>query len=184
MTIWCISDTHFRHANILTFRLSDGSLMRPFASVEEMDELMVQRWNERVRPSDHIYHLGDLTMDRQPLRTCADLVRRLNGHKRLVLGNHDQGMIREYLGLGFEKIFGSRVLDNMIFTHIPIHPLSLGRFDANIHGHIHSNGGGRMPAVVKEGGKVVPYVNVSVEVTDYRPLSLEEIRTQVREAQI
>jgi calcineurin-like phosphoesterase family protein len=172
MTLWFISDTHFSHTNTWAkFTMPDGSMMRPFSSNEEMDELMVQRWNEVVRPSDHIYHLGDVAMCRPRLDPVAHLLTRLNGHKRLVLGNHDVCPVEEYLR-HFEKIFASRVLEGMIFTHIPIHPGSMGRFKANVHGHVHSN-----PAPPSEGGRV--YVNVSVEVTAYRPVSMEELKAAV-----
>jgi calcineurin-like phosphoesterase family protein len=83
--IWIVSDTHFGHANILTFKSPDGSLMRAFASTAEMDDHMIQQWNAVVRPQDHVYHLGDVAMRRDQLPT----VKALNGHLRLVLGNHD-----------------------------------------------------------------------------------------------
>ena len=161
MTLWLIADTHFGHANVLTFGGRDGGLIRPgFGSVEEMDETMVDRWNAVVRQSDHVYHLGDVAMRREHLRTLT----RLNGHLRLVRGNHDVFKTRFYLPY-FDEIYGSRVLDNCIMTHIPIHPDSMGRFKVNIHGHTHAN---PSPAG--------PYVSVCVERTDYRPVTFEEIK--------
>lgn len=186
MTLWFISDTHFSHANCLKFEVPDWDYvcpydeqqcdaackaehpkvkMRPFASVEEMDELMVQNWNLHVKPPDHVYHLGDVAMRKQDLA----IVKRLNGHKRLIRGNHDIFRTKDYLDVGFKEIHGVRVLDNMVFTHIPIHPLSMARFDANVHGHIHNNA--RLP---------LPYVNLSVEVIQYRPVTLGEIRERLR----
>lgn len=161
MELWFTSDTHFGHHNILKFLSPDGTLMRPFESVEEMDETMVQRWNEVVKPSDHIYHLGDVAM----YRRCLKIVQRLNGHKRLIFGNHDVYDYKYYTEVGFKKLMSYRVLDGFMFSHIPLHPASVKRFRANIHGHVHTNGD------MGEG-----YVNICVEKTAYRPVSLAEIR--------
>lgn len=162
MTIFAISDTHFGHWNTCAkFKTDGGVPLRPFASVEEMNEFMIARWNETVRPSDKVYHLGDVAIRRNDIA----IVGRLNGHKRLVPGNHDLHPLKYYAAY-FEAIYGSRVLNDMIFTHIPIHPRSVKRWVANVHGHTHLN-----PANVGP-----EYVNVSVEAIDYRPKSLEEIR--------
>lgn len=165
MTIWITSDTHFSHANILTFKDPWGELMRPFSSVEEMDETLVERWNDRVKPSDHVYHLGDVAMSRPALK----IVERLNGHKRLLFGNHDIYDYKSYTEVGFEKLMSYRKFDGLFLSHIPIHPSSMPKF-VNVHGHIHANGdlGER-------------YVNVSVEATGFAPLSLEEVKQRVKE---
>ena len=61
--IWVTSDTHFRHANILKFKDSDGNLVRPgFEDVDAMDEHMIERWNSVVKPGDMVYHLGDVVL--------------------------------------------------------------------------------------------------------------------------
>lgn len=174
MTLWFISDTHFGHANILNFVYAlDTQTMarvRPFDSEREMDEHMIQKWNSVVRPQDHIYHLGDLTMARGKganTQHIDGIMKRLNGHKRIILGNHDDLPAKWYLQW-FEKVKASRVLDNILFTHIPVHPASLGRFRANVHGHIHQN--------------IYPdprYLNVSVEAVDYTPVSLETLKQQI-----
>lgn len=163
--IWLISDTHFSHENILTFTDEEGELIRPgFANVQEMDEFMVERWNAVVRPSDHVYHLGDVCMKQSQL----SIVKRLNGRKRLVRGNHDIFKTRQYITAGFEEIHGVRVFDGLVLTHIPIHEQSLGRFRANVHGHIHDR-----PSYGPR------YVNVSVEAIGYTPVTLEEVRASV-----
>lgn len=165
MTLWIISDTHFTHANFLNFTDAAGNQIRPFSSVQEMDDCMVTRWNETVRPGDHVYHLGDVAMRREHLA----IVKQLHGKKRLVRGNHDIFKTKDYLSCGFQEIYGVRVLHDMIFSHIPLHPLSLGRFLGNVHGHLHDK--------PSPPGK---YLNVSVEQTLYRPLSLEEVRTLMK----
>lgn len=184
--IWVTSDSHFSHANILTFMVKDWAYrcphdqmqcdaackathplkrLRDFASVEEMDETLVERWNAVVKPHHHVYHLGDVVIAKRHLA----IVQRLNGHKRLIPGNHDIYLAQDYLKAGFEKLFGMRVLDNMLFTHVPVHPNSFGRFKANVHGHVHNNES--LP---------LPYINVCVEVTDYRPVAFEELQAKVK----
>jgi calcineurin-like phosphoesterase family protein len=172
MTIWLISDTHFYHANILTFTTHEGGpRIRPdFASVEEMNETMIERWNRVVRPGDHIYHLGDVSM-RCSSTLMGETVRRLNGKKRLVRGNHDKHKASQYIKAGFEEIHGMHLLAGMWLTHCPIHLSSMGRSLGNVHGHIHEK---RSPAG--------PYVNVSVEMVDYTPISVEEAQSRLRVA--
>lgn len=158
--IFFISDTHFGHSNILTFNRNDGTPLRSFVSIEEHDEHLIKCWNDTVRPQDKIYHLGDVVINRR----CLPILSRLNGHKRLVRGNHDVFRTSEYMEY-FEEIYGCRVIDRMIFTHIPIHADCMARFTANVHGHLHSN-------TMDD----VRYLNVSCEQVNYTPISLDEIR--------
>lgn len=173
-----ISDTHFGHDAIIRY------CGRPFKNAEEMDQTLVDRWNKIVRPQDHIYHLGDVTMK----RSSADkeefirLIQRLNGHKRLLLGNHDQFPVRYYLEAGFEKIKAYHKFEDLYFSHIPIHPESAGKSAGLVHGHIHQNKA--YPSAYSElMGQKVPYVNISVEAIDYTPVNIEWLRQQVRRLQ-
>ena len=59
---WIISDTHFRHADILKFKDYAGKIVRQFDNVHQMDECMFDNWNSVVKPNDTIYHLGDVVM--------------------------------------------------------------------------------------------------------------------------
>jgi calcineurin-like phosphoesterase family protein len=183
MTIWITSDTHFGHARMVTdFKLADGSPARNFESVEEMDETMIERWNEVVRPQDKIYHLGDVAMRQQDIDRVMP---RLNGHKRLVRGNHDIFRTKLYARY-FEEIMGMRVLNHLIFTHVPIAPWSQGSQHANVHGHVHQNLPRlyEVPRGLKDpegGGPPAVYVNVCTEMTDYRPVTLEEISGWVKQ---
>lgn len=164
--IFIISDHHFDHANILNFKTPDGSPLRSFKDVDHMNEHMVEQHNSVVRPQDKCYFLGDIAMT----DTGINYLKRLNGHKRLILGNHDYGNMRLYQPY-FEAIYSSRLLDKMIFTHIPIHPASLGKAIANVHGHVHHDGNAAV------FGK--QYYNVCVENLDYTPISLEDLKKKV-----
>lgn len=182
MEIWISSDLHLFHENIIRY------CNRPFANADVMTEALIQYHNERVKPPDHWYHLGDLTMLRgsvnsqQAQRTIA-AVKRMNGHKRTLLGNHDHFPPKVYLECGFEKIVGTgQWLDGMILSHYPIHPSSLGRAKACVHGHTHDAPDEPAKITIKEDLSVLvqPYVNVSIERTDYRPLSLDEVKQAVQ----
>lgn len=160
--IWLISDTHFGHENILKY--SD----RPFSSVEEVDEVMVERWNSVVKQGDKVYHLGDVFFG--PKENFQKLWGRLNGAKRLVVGNHDD---IKYLSAGgfFKKVYMWRVFTehNLLLTHVPIHEASIHERivvagGVNVHGHIH-----------EKPSPTGPYKCVCVEQTNYYPVNIEEV---------
>ena len=170
-----ISDTHFGHEKTCTvFKRADGSPLRPFSCAEEMDEFMVKAWNERVRPNDKVYHCGDVVINRKFLHILG----RLNGDKVLIRGNHDIFKLEDYAAY-FRDIRAFDVKNGMIFSHVPIHPESLGRFGTNIHGHLHANRVMKITGVNKKtgeleyGNEIDPrYFNVSVEQIDFAPISL------------
>lgn len=159
-----ISDTHFGHANILTFKREDGSPLRDFATIQEHDETLIGNWNRTVGPEDVVYHLGDAVINRRYLKTLG----RLNGRKRLIRGNHDIFPTSEYLPY-FEEIYGVLVLPKMhlVMSHIPLHPDSVARWKLNVHGHLHA-GNVNDPR----------YINVSCEQVNYTPADLDELLTR------
>lgn len=133
-SVFLVADTHFGHAGVCRFLREDGTKLRPWTDPDEMDEAMVKAWNERVRPNDKVYHLGDVVINRRALKTLG----RLNGDKVLIKGNHDIFRLEEYTEY-FREIRAYHVMNGMILSHVPVHPDSLGRFGVNIHGHLHSN---------------------------------------------
>lgn len=161
MKIFLISDTHFGHENILNFRDKDNNPIRPFSSLEEMNETLIQNWNNTVSNTDKVYHLGDVLFTKKWL----DLIMpRLNGTKVLIKGNHDNLKLSQYQQY-FKDIRAYHVLDRYILSHIPIHIDSLSRWKANIHGHLHNN-------IIQDNR----YINVSVERINYTPIDFESIR--------
>ena len=171
-SIFLVSDTHFGHAGVCRFVRNDGvTKLRPWDTAEEMDEFMVKAWNERVRPTDKVYHLGDVVINRKAL----GIMRRLNGDKVLIRGNHDIFKDEDYRE-HFRELRAYHVMNGMILSHIPIHSESLGRFGINIHGHTHAN------RVMLPGfnGKITDIVDVRyhcvcVEQTDFAPILFEDV---------
>lgn len=174
-----VSDTHFGHAGVCRFTHPEtGEKLRPWTDPEAMDEDMVRAWNERVRPQDKVYHLGDVVINRRAMRTLA----RLNGDKVLIRGNHDifrDSEYREY----FRELRAYHVMNGMILSHIPVHEASLGRFGVNIHGHLHGSRVRRPRAVNARSGEteysteIDPrYHCVCVEQTpDFAPILFEDV---------
>jgi calcineurin-like phosphoesterase family protein len=172
-SVFLVSDTHFGHAGVCRFTRNDGvTKLRPWTDPDEMDEAMVRAWNDRVRPNDKVYHLGDVVINRRALKTLA----RLNGDKVLIRGNHDifrDDEYREY----FRELRAYHVMNGMILSHIPIHSESLGRFGTNIHGHLHAN---RVMVPLALSGVLdridTRYHCVCVEQTpDFAPILFEDV---------
>ncbi len=173
------SDSHWGHKNIcLKFTDSDGKRVRPFDSVEEMDEFMIRRWNETVNPEDTVWHLGDFDFYHNTSKT-QNIVNRLNGKIRLIMGNHDyfhkSGDAKKLI-----DIFGGVYQWNMlsvkgqihVLSHFPLHRSTFDYVAAdgtqsnaiNVHGHIHQR-------LINEPG----YLNVGVELTEYRPVDINDL---------
>ena len=139
-----------------------------------MDEVLIENWNKVVKPGDKVYHLGDVWMG--SAEKAEKTLSRLNGQKRLILGNHDGGKDR-LLHKFFRKIDLWRTWRDhgLIFTHLPMHESGLQFGESgqgkevwpalNIHGHIHANPSPKGP-----------YRCVCVEQTNYTPINIEELR--------
>lgn len=176
MNTFLIADTHFGHANMNTFVRDDGTPLRPFQNVEEMNEEMVQRWNAVVSPRDKVYHLGDVAIPRSGLQ----YLERLNGRKVLIKGNHDIFKAQDYLRpFRFDDIRGSHKLDAFILSHIPIHPAHLDRYKGNIHGHTHYR-----RVQNEDESNDERYQCVCVEHTNYAPVPLDVVLKKFRDAGI
>jgi len=160
-----ISDTHFGHANILTFKRNDGSPLRDFPDIDYHDEYLIDQWNSTVQPEDKVYHLGDVGF--RNFTVLGSILARLNGTKVLIRGNHDNFKLSQYQQY-FKDVRASHTLDKFILTHIPIHTASVERWKGNIHGHLHAN--------VLDDSR---YINVSVEQIGYKPINFEELRSKL-----
>lgn len=189
MDRWFVSDHHFAHDKII------GYCKRPFRSAYEMDEALVSYHNDTVKPEDHVSFLGDVTIrrgGRVQQEWFCNLIHSMHGHKRLYLGNHDHFPVEVYLRAGFEKIYATwRDEKGVLFSHIPIHPKSMGSAIANVHGHTHNNTTQEGKVIdfypvmtIDKNQRVVykPYINVSVEVIDYRPVNYDTVLAMIAKA--
>jgi calcineurin-like phosphoesterase family protein len=118
--IWFTSDPHYFHKNVIRM------CKRPFATLHEMHEHMIQEWNKRVKSQEKVYCLGDFAFSGWTL--TKTIVRRLNGHKILVLGNHDLAA-HKMLATGFQEVHENHWIEignkqKVYLSHYPFHPMN------------------------------------------------------------
>jgi calcineurin-like phosphoesterase family protein len=179
--IYFTSDQHFGHTNIIKYT------SRPFSSVEEMDEQLIENYNKVVSKDDVVYHLGDFAFNKTP-DEIASIFSRLNGRKRVLLGNHDNiiyfnspvnnklntGIVDVtpgHLEVSFRAVLGKDVLPVTLF-HFPM--LS---WNKSFHGsyHLHGHTHGSIPFDLK-----VRRLDVGVDCNNYTPISLEQVHAKLQ----
>jgi calcineurin-like phosphoesterase family protein len=174
---WFISDTHFGHKNIIEYEKE----CRPFDTVEEMNDTIISRWNSVVGVRDTVYHLGDFCFGRSNIEIAG----RLNGRKKLIMGNHDCYPSDLYLKY-FDKLYGMVFWEKCVLSHMPVHPNGLGsRWFLNVHGHLHSKNVRRVYLVDPEGFELDEtdpnYFNVSCEQNNLTPIHRDIIEERVKQ---
>ncbi len=179
--IYFIADTHFYHKNIIKY------CNRPFKNILDMNEALIRNWNETLKETDIIYHLGDVAL-------CSDellepIVKSLNGKKILIRGNHDTKSVVAFEKIGFTVLRNAPItIDKykIILSHVPLPDTMIPDGYINIHGHIHDkplneskHKGGRVE-YPKELYKPGNHFCVSVDVINFTPISLEKVKKEVR----
>ena len=167
--IYFTSDQHFGHANII--RLCD----RPFKTAEEMNQVMLQRWNTKVTNGDTVYFLGDLFF--RDKEVIVPILEQLKGHKHLILGNHDDFWLSKAdVNRYFESV--SLMAEVQVkgtwvtLCHYPMVTWKNMNKTYMIHGHIHGNTNADYWPLLWRRENVL---NASVEVNDYYPVTFEEL---------
>ena len=192
MNQWFTSDTHFGHENIIKF---SG---RPFANVKEMNEALLDYWNQTVKPEDTVYHLGDVAMGH--FDDSWEYVKKLNGNIILVLGNHDRISRKYHMSEKYVTRFATRYIERFSVIdyemrlgdwklhHFPYMGDHVGeeRFKEQrpkptyekvlIHGHVHEEWKERR----LEG--YPPMLNVGVDVREFKPTHRDALTEEVSRA--
>jgi len=165
-----ISDTHFGHNNIIKY------CNRPFKTLDEMNETLVRNWNERVKPEDTVFVVGDFCFKNSPaqihrgeghIHHASYYENQLNGKKIFIKGSHDNNnscktcVLRVLIRLGGK---------NINIAHDPKD--AIAECDFNIVGHVHNNW--KFKKVLRIG-KTIYMINVGVDMWDFRPITIEEI---------
>ena len=178
-----IADTHFGHKNIIMHDANDGC--KQFSSIEEHDELIINNWNNRITSQDKIYILGDFSWLSN--RGTEELIKKLNGIKFLIKGNHDRWCKDSACKKLFQEIYDYKAIidgnNRVILFHYPImfyqeqHKNSI-----HLYAHLHNSREEKLfydacknianttdiPMNCYNVGCMMPYMN-------YTPRTLEEI---------
>lgn len=163
--IFYTSDLHFGSQGVIEKE------NRPFLSVDEMDEALIENWNSRVSDDDTVYLIGDI--GNYDLPFPAEKIGRLRGHKHLIRGNHDtciedQDRLLDY----FETVTDLLEIDDgphhITLCHYPIVYIQGGYM---IHGHLHN--------ARKKGYQILTQLprdlNAGVDVNGFYPVTLEQL---------
>lgn len=144
MKTYITSDLHWGHKNIMTFCPVSRARFRN--DVDYMNEAMVKEWNDLIEPEDSVYILGDVAF--LPAAKATEYMRRLNGRKILVQGNHDRKLLQDADFRGcFDEIY--HYLDvnyngtKCVMLHYPIAEWDqMHRGAVHFHGHLHGGESG------------------------------------------
>lgn len=183
-TIHFTSDTHFGHKNIVMGvtnwpeEVRERSC-RKFETIEEMDEVLLERINETVKPGDTLYHLGDWSFGEfENVLAYRKRIRCRNVH--LILGNHDHHIERNragirgafssvtpYLEISYDK-------EHIIMCHYPFKTWNRGHHGSwMLHGHCHGN--------LSPDEHNRKTLDVGIDTWDYRPYSFDEMKELMKE---
>lgn len=176
--VFFTSDTHFNHTSIIKF------CERPFADVEEMNEKLIENWNNKVTKDSVVFHLGDFAFGGSEVWT--ELLKRLNGEIFLIEGNHDRrqsGADRYKLFAGVYRQLLIKVEDTLfLLNHYPF--LCYGsreRGVINLFGHVHTS--------LNNSGLDAPRLqylyptqyDVGVDNNNFTPISFSEIKNIIEQ---
>ncbi|MDU1890082.1 MAG: metallophosphoesterase family protein [Dysgonomonas sp.] len=167
--IWFTSDTHFGHKNIIKFS------ERPFVDVDEMNETMIQRWNEVVGENDIVYHLGDFAF--LTAGKLRQIISRLNGKICLIKGNHDESVsscsecfewIKDYYELIVDDEEAYRCKRLIVLLHYPLREWNGSHHGTwHLYGHVHGE--------TEDDEKSLSF-DVGVDCHNFYPLSYQDVK--------
>jgi len=173
MQIFFTSDTHFDDEHAISY------FNRPFESVDEMNAVMVGKWNRLVNDDDTVYHLGDFTLDDiHHFRTWAS---RLHGHIKILPGSHDTPWLKDFVEYGKVQVIAPLV--SLEFSElvagtspqvIVLCHYSMQVWDRSNQGawHLFGHSHGKLKGIGLS-------FDVGVDCTDFMPLSLERVASRM-----
>lgn len=179
--VWFTSDTHFFHRNVVDY------CRRPFATVEEMNEALIARWNAAVHRDGIMFHLGDFCLG-EPERWHS-ILDRLKGRIYLIVGNHDTRFITEDVAARFAGVAIQMLINvngqKIYLNHFPFLSYSGDNYGTwQLYGHVHSTQ--QQSNIIDAGRRAVllpTQYDVGVDNNDYAPISFRQVEAIIRKRQ-
>lgn len=170
MNYFFTSDTHFGHEGIIKH------VNRGFETAAEVDEAIVERWNEVVGKKDTIFHLGDLSF--KNAEYTHNILKRLNGVKHWIKGNHDKARQSAMVTQHFASIQDLKELkvqrsdggyDRIVMCHYPMLTWNKAHYGSwMLHGHSHGT--------LKHPYEGMRLMDVGCDTNNLTPYSLDDVR--------
>jgi calcineurin-like phosphoesterase family protein len=183
MTTWIGSDYHLNHLNILKYcdhrvpDSHDGCAPHDWDDVAEMNEKIISNHNSLVAPDDEVYLLGDICMGQ--IIKAPDLIRRLNGRKYLIKGNHDKTLhklikndennsdlfiwVKDVIEMSYR--YNEKKIP-LFFSHFP-HAAWPGMNQGVIHAHGHLHG--------SPSGVTGRIIDVGIDTNNLFPYKMDDV---------
>jgi len=162
--IFICGDHHFSHKNIMKY---DN---RPFSSVEEMNDIMIERHNEIVNSKDIVYSTGDFCFG--GTKEWENIRKKLNGQWHLIRGNHDRQSFSflKSLFCSISEIKNIKIRNQtIVLSHYPMYAWEKSHYGSfHCHGHEH----GSLKDSYDMTGKIL---DVGVNTNSYYPYHIDEI---------
>lgn len=177
---WFTSDLHLNHSKIIEY------CNRPFSSVEEMNESLINNWNSIVKPNDIVFCLGDIALGGST--AWNTLIPRLNGKIHLILGNHDVKNWKESYRNLFESVSEQLTIEidkkTFILTHFPLlcyHGTWGTEMNIwNLIGHVHTLRSNNSGKDFERLQYLFPtQYDVGVDFNNYTPISFQEVKEKI-----
>lgn len=164
--IYFTSDLHFGHDKIIEY------CNRPFISATKMNNALINNWNQIIHKDDEVFVLGDFSLSTNK-ESIKGWVSRLNGIKHLVLGNHDELKVWDYVSCGFTSVHTVlKLTDKIYLAHDPAIKTALPEGSILLHGHVHC----LWRDMLDKG-----LINIGTDVWGFKPVSLEQIKQLIGE---
>lgn len=182
--VFFTSDTHFGHSKIIEY------CKRPFSSIEEHDNALIQNWNSVVGQDDTVFHLGDFAYGNSQF--IANTIKQLNGNIILVKGNHDLRNINPTLyNIFSDVVYQARILidkQTVYLNHFPFLCFEHGdinlyknNYSIQLFGHVHSGPLTSSEDVNRLNILFPTQYDVGVDNNNFTPISWVDVRDKIKQ---
>lgn len=153
MYFWT-SDEHYGHFNMLRYS------KRPFETIEEMNDTLIQNNNEIVSDDDIVVHVGDFTLKSK--QEAEKYIKRLKGKHTFLRGSHDYWLPKKAPTMWEMEIEGQYV----VACHYCFRVWPKSHYGSyNVYGHSHGN----LAPIGKQW-------DVGVDNNNFYPVSFDQLK--------